>query len=42
MKVIAFISEHEVVDKILQHLRNRGGIERKRGPPGRTGLAVVS
>ena len=37
MKVIAFIVEHAVVDKILRHLRRRGGFERERGPPWRVG-----
>jgi hypothetical protein len=41
MKVVAFITEHEVVDKILRHLKRRGEIERERGPPG-TELAAVS
>jgi len=42
MKVIAFITEHEVVDKILRHLRRRGEGQRERGPPGRSELAAVS
>ncbi len=33
MKVIAFITEHEVVDKILRHLKRRAEVERERGPP---------
>ncbi len=41
MKVVAFISEHAVVDKILRHLRRRDELERERGPPGHTGLAAV-
>jgi hypothetical protein len=41
MKVVAFITGHEVVDKILRHLKRRGEIERERGPPG-TELAAVS
>ena len=28
---------HAVVDKILRHLRRRGGVERERGPPWRVG-----
>ena len=42
MKVIAFITEHEVVDKILRHLKRHGEGERERGPPGRSELAAVS
>ena len=41
MKVIAFITEHEVVDKILRHLKRTDG-ERGRGPPERSELAAVS
>jgi len=41
MKVVAFITEHEVVDKILRHLKGRGETERVRGPPG-TELAAIS
>jgi hypothetical protein len=41
MMVIAFITEHEVVDKILRRLeRVKAG--RARGPPGRSELAAVS
>ena len=42
MKVIAFITEHEVVDKILRHLKRRGEGQRERGPPRRSALAAVS
>ncbi len=42
MKVIAFITEHEVVDKILSHLKRREEEGRGRGPPGRPNLAAVS
>jgi hypothetical protein len=42
MKVIAFIIEHEVVDRILRHLKRHGEGERERGPPGRSELAAVS
>jgi hypothetical protein len=42
MKVLAFITEHEVVDKILRHLRRRGEGQRERGPPTRSELAAVS
>jgi len=41
IKVVAFITEHEVVDKILRHLKWRGETERVRGPPG-TELAAMS
>jgi diadenosine tetraphosphate (Ap4A) HIT family hydrolase/ribosomal protein S27E len=41
MKVIAFIIDHAVVDKILRHLKRTEG-ERGRGPPGRSELAAVS
>ena len=41
MKVIAFITEHAVVDKILRHLKRRGEGQRERGPPGRPGLAAA-
>ena len=42
MKVIAFITEHAVVDKILRRLKQRRaeGTE-QRGPPGRSGLAAA-
>jgi hypothetical protein len=41
MKVIAFIIDHQVVDKILRHLKRRGEGQRERGPPGRPGLAAA-
>ena len=41
MKVIAFITEHEVVDAILRHLE-RGEAKEARGPPRRSELAAVS
>ncbi len=41
MKVIAFITEHAVVDKILRHLKQRRAEETERGPPGRSGLAAA-
>jgi hypothetical protein len=41
MKVIAFIIDHAVVDKILRHLKRRGEGQRERGPPGRPGLAAA-
>jgi hypothetical protein len=34
MKVIAFIIDHAVVDRILRHLKRHGEGERVRGPPG--------
>ena len=42
MKLIAFITEHEVVDKILRHLKRRDEEGRGRGPPRRSELAAVS
>ncbi len=42
MKVVAFITEHEVVDKILRHLRRRDEEGRGRGPPCPEGLVAVS
>jgi hypothetical protein len=42
MKVVAFISEHEVVDKILRHLKRLNERARERGPPGNEGLKAVS
>jgi len=40
MKVVAFIIDHAVVDKILRHLKRTEG-ERGRGPPRHTPLAAV-
>ena len=42
MKVIAFITEHAVVDKILRHLKRREEEGKGRGPPGRPELAAAS
>jgi hypothetical protein len=42
MKVVAFIIDHAVVDKILRHLKRRGEGQRERGPPERSELAAVS
>jgi hypothetical protein len=42
MKIIALITEHDVVDKILRHLKRRDGEGRGRGPPGHEGLKAVS
>ena len=42
MKVIAFITEHDVVDKILRHLKRRDEEGRGRGPPGHEELEAVS
>jgi hypothetical protein len=41
MKVIAFIIDHAVVDKILRHLTRRDEEGRGRGPPGRSELAAA-
>jgi hypothetical protein len=41
MKVISFITEHEVVDKILRHLK-RTDNGRGRDPPRDAGLSAVS
>jgi hypothetical protein len=41
MKVIAFIRDHGVVDKMLRHLR-RTDVERERGPPQDVDLPAVS
>ena len=40
MRIIAFIIDHEVVDKILGHLERRE-VERERGPPDSAGLEAV-
>lgn len=42
MKVIAFITEHEVVDKILRHITRQDEEGRGRGPPGHEELEAVS
>jgi hypothetical protein len=42
MKVIAFITEHDVVDKILRHLKRRDEEGRGRGPPEHEELDAVS
>jgi hypothetical protein len=42
MKVVAFIIDHVVVDKILRHLTRREEEGRGRGPPGRSEFAAVS
>ena len=41
MKLIAFIIDHAVVDKILTNLKRRAEDKRERGPPGRSELAAV-
>ena len=41
MKVVAFIIEHEVVDKILRHLTRREEEGRGRGPPGQSEFAAA-
>ncbi len=42
MKIIAFITEHDVVDKILRHFKRRDEEGRGRGPPGYEELEAVS
>ena len=42
MKIIAFIIDHSVVDKILRHLKRREEEGRGRGPPGRSERQAVS
>jgi hypothetical protein len=42
MKVIAFITEHDVVDKILRHLKRRDEEGRGRWPPEHEELEAVS
>ena len=41
MRIIAFILDHEVVDKILRHLE-RSDVASERGPPGSLGLEAAS
>ena len=41
MKVIAFILDHVVVDKILRHLK-RQDVERERGPPQGIGAQAMA
>jgi len=41
MKVIAFITEHDVVDAILRHLA-KAGARSPRGPPGAATLPTTS
>jgi hypothetical protein len=41
MKVIAFITEHEVVDAILRHLA-KAGARHPRGPPSAAALPAAS
>jgi hypothetical protein len=41
MKVIAFIIDHAVVDKILRHLKRRDEEGRGGGPPGRSEFAAA-
>ena len=42
MRVIAFIIDHAVVDKILRHLKRKGEAARERGPPGEADLGAAS
>jgi hypothetical protein len=41
MRVIAFIIDHQVVDKILRHLERRRGAARERGPPDEVDLEAA-
>lgn len=41
MRIIAFISDHHVVDAILRHLATAGA-KSPRGPPSTAALSVVS
>ena len=41
MRIVAFIIDHAVVDKILRHLRGKEA-ERERGPPECSGLEAAS
>jgi len=41
MKVVAFIIDRAVVDKILRHLKRRDEEGRGRGPPGRSEFAAA-
>jgi hypothetical protein len=42
MRVIAFIIDHAVVDKILRHLKRKREAARERGPPGDVDLEAAS
>jgi hypothetical protein len=42
MKIIAFITENEVVTKILKHLTQKAETENSRGPPEAAGFAAAS
>jgi hypothetical protein len=42
MRVIAFIVDHKVVDKILRHLECKAGAACERGPPGEVDLEAAS
>ncbi len=42
MRIIAFIVDHDVVDKILRHLEHKGRAGRERGPPDAVDLEAVS
>ena len=42
MKIIAFITEHEVVTRILKHLTQKAETEKSRGPPEAAGFAAAS
>ncbi len=40
MRIVAFIVDHQVIDKILRHLAEKGS-HRERGPPHDADLAAV-
>jgi hypothetical protein len=40
MRIVAFVADHQVMDKILRHLRVRG-YRRERGPPHDADLAAA-
>jgi hypothetical protein len=42
MRIIAFIIDHAVVDKILRHLERKGEVARERGPPAEVDLEAAS
>jgi hypothetical protein len=42
MRIIAFIIDHHVSDKILRHLERKGDTQTERGPPASAGLEDVS
>jgi hypothetical protein len=42
MKIIGFVTVHEVVTKILKHLRQKAETEKSRGPPKAERFAAAS